>query len=440
MPTVRCPHCGMTQTIPADMLGEDVDCPGCGVDFEAETDGRPDRPRAGDDVDSMLAERRSRRARTALLVRLAVVGVLMVAVMSVFAAIVVNMGRKKPGDEETAKADSRPKPAPARVQPAVQLQPRPRPQSHPTTDTDLRGRPDDFPAARPPTGNPFFDPPGHGLPAPPFPAAPAAPAAAPPTPRPAAPVNVPPPEPHTPFVSDRPAKETFPGYYERKVNGFKVYVSRLAYENSDERRGEPLKVVDDELARIVDLFPPDTVKGCRLWPVWVEWDHTLPQEARAYAAYFGPTGDVLLREGIDPRKSDCVCILSLKTAVALKGKGLNKNTLIHEFAHLVHAKVYKGNTLIRNAYQQAMARHLYDRVRYDNGLTRRAYAATNEREYFAELSCAYFDSLEYPPHDHKELRELDSVGYELMTKAWGTPEEIAKLKKRAAARATPKKR
>ena len=46
MPTVSCLHCGMKQVIPTDMLGEDVDCPHCEMDFRAELDDEPPRRRA----------------------------------------------------------------------------------------------------------------------------------------------------------------------------------------------------------------------------------------------------------------------------------------------------------------------------------------------------------------------------------------------------------
>jgi hypothetical protein len=47
---------------------------------------------------------------------------------------------------------------------------------------------------------------------------------------------------------------------------------------------------------------------------------------------------------------------------------------------------------------------------------------------FARVLSRAFD---YAPHDAKELRESDSVGYELMTKAYGTPEQIEEAKKKA---------
>lgn len=235
------------------------------------------------------------------------------------------------------------------------------------------------------------------------------------------------------FKSDRPAKEVFPGYYKRSTEQFTIYVSRLAYEESDAANGEPLNVVDEELARIAEIFPESALKALRTVPIWVEWDHTIPESVRAFAAYYGPTGHALLMKGVDPRKSGCICVLSLKVAHKLKAvKNARQNVLLHEFAHAIHNKLFgRSNPFIENSYSQAMARELYNEVMHDDGSKGEAYAATNKAEYFAELTCAYLDRLDYMPHNAKELKELDSVGYELMTKAYGTLEEIAKAKKSA---------
>ena len=85
-------------------------------------------------------------------------------------------------------------------------------------------------------------------------------------------------------------------------------------------------------------------------------------------------------------------------------------------------------------------------MKHDSGRIIAGYASRNEREYFAELTCAYFDCLDYPPHNRKEMKVVDSVGYELMMKAWGTPEQIEQRKKEALERqknvstTTPKKK
>ncbi len=227
------------------------------------------------------------------------------------------------------------------------------------------------------------------------------------------------------FVSDRPANESsIRGYFLRRPSGFEVYASKLAYEQSDELVGEPMKVIDDELARIVDIFDEKSLKVLRSVPIWIEWDHTIPRSPSAFGVYYGQTGHSLLLEGVDPRKANCICILSLKVAHKRRSEnGARQNTLLHEFAHVIHDKIYGlNNPFIMNAYQQATARRLYNTV----------YAGTRHTEYFAEITCAYLERLDYTPHNRQELKEYDSVGYEMAMKAWGTPEQLAERKKNAA--------
>jgi len=239
------------------------------------------------------------------------------------------------------------------------------------------------------------------------------------------------PYPHPkPYKSDRPSREIFAGYYLRTPHGFRVYVSQLAYERSDELEGEPLKVIDEQLARIVKIVPELCLRAMRKVPIWVEWDHAIPKEVRAYAVYYGVSGHMLWKEGIDARKADSVCVLSLKVAHHLRVKEKKQqNVLLHEFAHAIHDKLFEfDNPFISNAFEQAVARKLYENVKHDDGTERKADARTNVAEYFAELSCAYLFELDYYPHNRNELKEYDSVGYELMTKAYGKPELLAKKK------------
>jgi hypothetical protein len=394
----------------------------------------------------LLSQRRERKARRRLLIRAAVCLLLGAVAVAATAAAVDRWREVRRAREERAQAASHtapvnPAPSPVtnrpgpdpnsdRTEPRAptkfdRIEPKPPAESPaPTTDVELKPGAPPPAVAPPPTKVPTAEKPAN----PPAVADPARPAGQP------APVSNPTPTPKPPFKSDRPAKEAFPGYYLRTTAKFKVFVSRLAYENSDEAEGEPLKGIDEELTRIAELFPEISLKALRTVPIWVEWDHVIPRSVRAFAVYYGKTGHELWTEGVDPRKAGCVVVLSLKTAHNLRAKwGKRQNVLLHELAHAIHDKAFGfANPLIKNAYEQAVARALYAKVKHDDGSAREAYANTNRAEYFAELTCAYLDRLDYYPHDAKELKEHDSVGYELMTKAYGTPEQIAVAKKKEA--------
>src|SRR5262249_29497096 len=92
--------------------------------------------------------------------------------------------------------------------------------------------------------------------------------------------------------------------------------------------------------------------------------------------------------------------------------------ILHEVAHAVHFELLGGNNnqRIKAAYKQAMERKLYDP---------KLYVATNEAEFFAELTCAYFGQLHHYPRNRAELKKHDPVTYKLMESVWGQPKESA---------------
>jgi 5'-deoxynucleotidase YfbR-like HD superfamily hydrolase len=98
----------------------------------------------------------------------------------------------------------------------------------------------------------------------------------------------------------------------------------------------------------------------------------------------------------------------------------------HEFAHAYHWRIGFDDPEIKAAYDAAMAAGLYQAVDYNmaaDGKPVKAYAAGNEREYFAELSEAYFGLNDYFPFTRRQLKEYDPAGYAVVDKMWGLSEE-----------------
>jgi hypothetical protein len=157
--------------------------------------------------------------------------------------------------------------------------------------------------------------------------------------------------------------------------------------------------------------------------IFVEWDHAAVGYVHAIAVFYGGDGDGLLAQGILPQKSKQIAILSMKRLAEEKMRPSSPRkgmVILHEMGHAAHYyDLGFDNPFVTNAYGQAMTRGLYKSVPNGRGNVVRAYAATNEHEYFAELTCAYLDYCDFFPHDRAELRDYDSVGFELMRKVWG---------------------
>ncbi len=93
--------------------------------------------------------------------------------------------------------------------------------------------------------------------------------------------------------------------------------------------------------------------------------------------------------------------------------------LLHELAHAWHDQRWGANDgFIQSAYQNAMTHHLYDSVAYHDGTQKAAYAKTNYREYFAELSEAWFWKNDFFPTVRSELSDFDPVGADAVKTAW----------------------
>jgi hypothetical protein len=235
-----------------------------------------------------------------------------------------------------------------------------------------------------------------------------------------------------------------PGYKHRSIEGFDVFLSSKVLEHADDAdyKRKPLDVLELELNTITRSLPPNTVRLLRGIVIWVEWDDTQnPHYDSAIAVYYGVMGNVALwslQKGAPPGKANNVEIISLKklTGEHQPDVKFERCVILHELSHAVHSQLFgPNNATIKAAYKQAMDRKLYDEAEDVYGRRMKpAYAATNDHEYFAELSCAYLNKLHYfptagnqkkhEPFTAPDLKKHDPTGYKMMEATWGTHKQI----------------
>jgi len=230
-----------------------------------------------------------------------------------------------------------------------------------------------------------------------------------------------------------PGRRIYGEYHLQKISGFTVYVNRTVFDEAAQSENRPLDCLQDELEQIgVVLRDPKVIKALQTVKVFVEWDHVETGYAHSVGVFYSGEGNWLGTRGVIPQKAGQVTILSLKRIAETKMRNLAPRkgvVILHELAHAVHYYTLRyNNPVVRNAYEQAMTRGLYRSVPDERRGTVQAYAATNEHEYFAEVSCAYLDYCDYYPHDRSDLHDYDSVGYELMRKVWGDRPEQSKVR------------
>lgn len=182
------------------------------------------------------------------------------------------------------------------------------------------------------------------------------------------------------------------------------------------QKAAALAFIDRKLAEIVRRVPKDAVNRLREVRIWVEWTQT--EEGSTYH----PSVDWLIQNGYNPDKERSVQVSNLRHFIDW-GSSDQPMILLHELAHAYHHVVlgYEDPSVLA-AYKHALDTDLYAAVPYVHGGTPRAYALTNEKEYFAELSEAYFGRNDFFPYTRDDLRKYDPAGFEMIERAWKAPE------------------
>ncbi len=237
------------------------------------------------------------------------------------------------------------------------------------------------------------------------------------------------------YGADLPGR-TADDYERRDIEGFTVHVNKQVFKQPFDRWGrQPLTVLDRELNDLRRILAPKIFAVLQEVPIWVEWDAIDKTNPGAIARYYGGPADGLARLGGEPRKANCVEVLTLRQLGELRypGTSLQQVIILHEMAHAVHHRLLGwGNPELTATFQQAVDRKLYDEVNDRFARRGKAYARTNEMEYFAEISCAFLDSCNYFPFNHAQLQGYDPAGYNFVESVWMHPDRFTVIARKPA--------
>jgi hypothetical protein len=204
-------------------------------------------------------------------------------------------------------------------------------------------------------------------------------------------------------------------YQRESIEGFTVLVNPEVLIHKREA-AEMRKELEGQLKAIVRQVPVKVLPALRRVWIWVEWG-----KKKNGAAEFHPSADWLAEHGYNPAKAGHVELSNTRNFVAWS-RAAQPSMVLHELAHAYHHLVLGEDCKsIEAAYKHAVEKKLYESVAYCGGGKQRAYALTNAKEYFAELSEAYFGRNDFYPFVRSELKTHDPTGFQLMEQTWGKP-------------------
>jgi hypothetical protein len=203
-------------------------------------------------------------------------------------------------------------------------------------------------------------------------------------------------------------------YADQRLRGWLVKVNRtLLSKVHDQLRKDTLELLDDHLYRITRAVPAAAVAKLRKVPIWIEYAHP-----RHPCMCYHPSGAWLREHHMNPDKAGAVEIANVRSF--LDWTHAQPWMVLHELAHAYHHQVLGfDHAGIRRCWDEAMRNKLYDSVLHVDGSKRQHYACTNAKEYFAEMSEAYFGTNDFYPFVRAELKQVDPRMFELLEKVWG---------------------
>jgi hypothetical protein len=221
-----------------------------------------------------------------------------------------------------------------------------------------------------------------------------------------------------------------PRQYETyRLAGWTVQVERQLVAEAPELAKRALARLESKLGVMLAALPKHAHPLLRKAPIYLMYGSRAKGGGHDRGASYHQKDAPKRQKNLDPRWQNCVVIYSAANYVRLSELWAVK-VLVHEFAHAFHLQQWpERQPDIYQAWANAMRRGLYRDVLDERGRKLdRGYAAVNQLEYFAELSCMYFVGCNYQPVGREQLRDYDPAGYAMIRKMWDLEERAAPLR------------
>lgn len=210
------------------------------------------------------------------------------------------------------------------------------------------------------------------------------------------------------------------GFASRQIEGWRVLVSEKLLESKAASTKKALAILKEQLIDLPQRVPAQAVHHLRQVPLWFSPVY----ENYGSRAEYHPGRDWLEEEGRYPLMAKGV-EFSMTDEMEPEIRRMPLLTL-HELAHAYHDQIFGfDDPKIKAAFERARDAGIYDAVKRTRGIpgqaytTEKAYAMSNQMEYFAEVSEAFFGRNDWYPFNYIELKAHDPTALPLLAHTWG---------------------
>ena len=219
----------------------------------------------------------------------------------------------------------------------------------------------------------------------------------------------------------KPSKDFTPRFdpVAQDIEGWTVWVEPMLLPGGEqeEEGGRALKMLANHLQRVAILVPEPALAKLRTCEIWLEYKH--PELGNMQ---YHPDEEWLMENGYDKRLAKKVHITHTGELLSRQEMLKHPAVILHELAHAYHDQVLSfDHAGILGAYEAAMEKGNYEEVLLYDGRTVEHYATTNQMEYFAEATEAYFYRNDFFPFVAAELQIHDPRIFQVLQEVWGKP-------------------
>lgn len=208
------------------------------------------------------------------------------------------------------------------------------------------------------------------------------------------------------------------GYESLNVEGWPVRVSEDLREREPAATAKALELLAAQCRKVIKVLPPATLARVRTVPIWM----SLPAPGRRPTGEYHDDPIWLRRNGLDPAKAKGIEFSNIPIFEAeIKRMPM---LLLHELSHAYHDQVLGyDHAEVLQAFKRAQRSGSYDKVARRNYEPEKAYAMSNQMEYFAETTEAYFGENDFYPFNHADLKKHDPKMFALLGRLWGAAQD-----------------
>ncbi len=193
---------------------------------------------------------------------------------------------------------------------------------------------------------------------------------------------------------------------------------RLLNGDGAELGKRALQLLQSKLFELTLVMPSDKLPQLQQVPIWLDRTH-----GDLKSMQYHPSAGWLREHGYSTNLAKSVHIPDAARFMTPDHYVKQPWAVLHELAHAYHDRVLGfDHAAITSEWQKVKTSGRFDSVLHIYGHQTKHYALTDQKEFFAEMTEAYFGVNDFYPFNRAELRQSAPEVFELLQKIWGNGE------------------